>query len=199
MCKSDGVHRSPIPTLPSSPRVVEYGVITIWGLLGHATWCCGSLSKLVRQVEQTQKVLWSMILSWNWFLSWNFSCYWPCLTGQMLLVFLHLTLCLICLVFVLSMLFDLFFFFYFIFLFFFCLLAHCLCALLFSVFSFSIFQWSLLIIKKKSTEKYNDKLLSITPQRRLSQTNLKQNFIVSENLETYSSSLLLNRKLHPYK
>ena len=48
---------------PSSPRVVEYGVITIWGLLGHATWCCGSLSKLVRQVEQTQKVLWSMILS----------------------------------------------------------------------------------------------------------------------------------------
>ena len=137
---------------------------------------------------------WVEIDSWvkNWFLSWNFSCYWPCLTGQMLLVFLHLTLCLICLVFVLSMLFDLFWFLFF------CLLAHCLWALLFSSFSFSIFQWSLLIIKKKkkSKEKYNNKLLSITRQRRLSQTNLKQNFIVSENLETYSSSLLLNRKLY---
>ena len=156
-----------------------------------ASW----LGKLNR--HKTWFGVWSLIvLSYvkNWFLSWNISCYRPCLTGQMLRVFFTfnslLDMLAFCTFYVI--------WFILIYLFFFCLLAHCLCALLFSVFSFSIFQWSLLIIqkKKKSTEKYNNKLLSITPWRRLSQTNLKQNFIVSKNLETYSSSLLLNRKLY---
>ena len=122
----------------------------VWSLFGvYWVMRCGVVDILVSWLgklnrHKTWFGVWSLIvLSYvkNWFLSWNISCYRPCLTGQMLQVFLLLTLCLICLLFVLSMLFDLFIFF--------CLLAHCLCALLLSVFSFSIFQWSLLIIQKK--------------------------------------------------